>query len=117
MGHFSPVLCTIAARYRASEARIFGHLFAAKLEILSLHRGQLESNTVERAAVFDSFGTKLGRFVQFRNSATEKLFTTEGFDRRCILVDYYVSPEEPPRPPAWRNGQADPRIRCQWVAR
>jgi hypothetical protein len=30
MGHFSPDLCTIAARYRASEARILGQLFLAE---------------------------------------------------------------------------------------
>jgi hypothetical protein len=37
-GHFSPDLCTIAARYRASQAHIFGHLFGAEFEVLSLHQ-------------------------------------------------------------------------------
>src|SRR5712671_3660907 len=38
MAHLSPKFCTTPARYRASPAHIFGHLFEANFEVLSLHR-------------------------------------------------------------------------------
>jgi hypothetical protein len=37
-GRFSLELCTIAVRYRASQAHVFGHLRGAKFEVLSLHQ-------------------------------------------------------------------------------